>query len=172
VHAPTEELAARHAALLLQIRGVSAGDLFVARAHLEGPLAGLVARNRTARQLKELRALVRRERELEGEDVLAAAVVLHEFHLAVVEMAGNETMRFLTSMVQDVVRQALDVLVTPTPDPARASDVRVLHNGHEKLVDLIEARDAEGAEAFWRAHVASPSRVRLPVLGAALSRRL
>jgi DNA-binding FadR family transcriptional regulator len=172
VHAPTEELAARHAALLLQIRGVTPGDLFEARAHLEGPLAGVLAQTRTARQLKELRALVRREREHDPDDVLGAALVLHEFHLAVVEMAGNETMRFLTSMVQDVVRQSIDVLATPTPDPARMSDVRVLHKGHEKLVDLIEARDAEGAEAFWRAHVSSPSRARLPALRAALSRRL
>lgn len=36
---------------------------------------------------------------------------------------------------------------------------------HEKLVDLIEARDAEGAEAHWRKQIGTANRGMLKAVG-------
>jgi DNA-binding FadR family transcriptional regulator len=153
VHLPTEDVAARHAALVLQLRGVSLEEVYATRAMVEVPAVGIVARKRTAKQLQQLKALLRREAELEHRDLMHELVTMQEFHVAVVEMAGNETITFLSMMVHEVTRRSVDSWLATHEGGA---DFVPFHRGHRKLVDLIEARDAEGAERLWRAHLIGP----------------
>ena len=158
VHLPNEHVAARHAALVLQLRGVSLAEVYATRALLEAPVAGLVARRRTAKQLEQLREMVRREQEHEYADTMTELVTLQEFHAVLVDMAGNETISFLSQMVKEVGRRSIDMWLSAHDAASRPdADLRPFHRGHEKLVDLVEARDAEGAERLWRRHLAGPS---------------
>jgi DNA-binding FadR family transcriptional regulator len=158
VHSPRVDSVARYAGFALQAEGTLLSDIYLARLGLEPFAARLVAQRRTPAQLAALNA------ELdEVFDLLGARGARAEFRMAVVklhqsivEAAGSNTLTMISAMLQGVVEQHMANYVSRPPTTESGNPVRSARGGlmsFRKLLVLIEAKDAEGAEAHWREHM-------------------
>jgi len=151
VQTPRREVAARYAGLILEYQGVTLRDVYEARAALEVPSVGKLARLRTEEDLVVLTAALEDHKQVLGDP--RQSIRRHgDFHLLVVRLAGNETLALLSEMLHHIVDLAnisLKPDVGPTAERARRKTART----HSKLVDLIRDRDVHGAEDLWRRHV-------------------
>jgi DNA-binding FadR family transcriptional regulator len=161
VHLPTEDVAARHAVFVLQLRGASVAEVLEARALFETPIAALAARKRTSAQLARLRSLAEREHG-QRVDPAAGAATMREFHREVINAAGNRALTFLSSMIDRIVSQTADTWAGATSVAGRRATIVGLHDDHVRLVELIAAKDSDGAEALWRKHLKPPPANALP----------
>lgn len=153
VQAPDGEVAARATGLVLQHRGTTIRDIFEARAILEAPCAGIVAKNRTTAELERLEQAVAREEQALDNPVQATPLQV-EFHLLVVQLTGNQTLGTFCSMLHHIIDAATISRVSlnaDDEDPARGT--RLGTKAHRKLVGFIAAGDATSAEEFWRLHI-------------------
>jgi DNA-binding FadR family transcriptional regulator len=158
VEIPNDDVAARYAGLVLEYRGTTLADVYEARAVLEPPCVGLLASRRTAADLRVLWAAVE-EAESLHDDPHQAAQVQTDFHSLIIDRAGNETVRVLCGMLRHIIDTATVTRVEQVMASPEAADAT--HSGarsHRRLVELIEARDAEGAERVWRRHLTETSR--------------
>jgi DNA-binding GntR family transcriptional regulator len=138
------------------IRRISAEEVqetYEVRAVLEGDAARLAAEHITPEQLASLRRfddqmhrLMRAPRRLEDE-VTALGELNAEFHRTIGVASGNR-----------VLARTMDSLLG-TPLYARAyhaySDPlkRASIADHRRMIELLEAGDAEASERFWREHL-------------------
>lgn len=152
VQLPTEEVAARYAGLLLQHRGTTLKDVYDVRAMLEAPAAGLAAKKRKKSDLKRLKEAIAEAEHAEGTSQVLGCH--HQFHALVVQIAGSETIAVLAAMLARILSEAQMTFVTERPSAStRDRLLRRTQRTHEQLVDLIEKRDAAGAEELWRRHL-------------------
>lgn len=126
-------------------------DLLYARRGVEREAARAAALRGTAREIKQLRSLLR-----EQERLLAAGLDAHpggmRFHLAVCAMAGG---RLFPALAQVVLAESLEPL-------ERVLEVITGGHGtvgesatdHARIVEAIAARDGDAAEAAMAAHLA------------------
>lgn len=156
VLAPDRAVASRYVGLLLQIRGTTIDDVHQARAVLEAACAARLARARTRQDLLDLRACV--------EDLRAAvdaaparppdparwARHASRFHDLVQQRCGNLTLAVQCGVLQDIV--ATHAGHGPGA-PEQAELFRRLLRSYARLTDLVEAKDADGAERHWRTHL-------------------
>jgi DNA-binding FadR family transcriptional regulator len=148
-------VASRYVGTLLQSEGVTLNDLFGARTVLEPPLAGLAARNATKAGVKRLRDVLVAE-EAAVNDGPAFARVSTQFHQELVQMAGNQTLTVLASLLWDLVeRHVLGAVLEAGDTPARVKQRTMAMHAHQRLVEFIAAKDAAGAEQFWQKHMAA-----------------
>lgn len=158
VHAPSAEVAARYAGLVLEFEGATLTDVYEARTMLEVPCVARLARQRTKADLKVLWDSVDHGESIE--DDRARLIVHHtEFHALVVDLAGNLTM----SLMSGIIRSILDTanVRRVAYEPQQQSHDRAFRHGvraHRRLVELIEARDAEAAGALWLKHLVEANR--------------
>lgn len=157
VQTPDGNVAARYAGLVLEYRGTTLADVFEAAAVIEAPCVGLLAKRRTAADLKVLQAAVEREESATTPAArLEAQVAVHKL---VIELSGNQTLRILADMIRFIIDTASHKVVER--EGASERQAVASHKGsrtHRKLLELIEARDAAGAEALWRRHVEETSK--------------
>ncbi|MEU4800601.1 FadR/GntR family transcriptional regulator [Streptomyces sp. NPDC023327] len=109
------------------------------RSTLESSAARLAAERRTARDLKQLDALLaRREEAWASGDAETFVTADASFHMAVVAASHNDVMMALYADLGEVMRDWLreDVGTKLTPEA---------HMDHARLVEAIRARDTEGA---------------------------
>ena len=154
VHLPRAEVAARYAALVLQSRGVLLSDVYEARLLIEGGAASVLASRKSGANVRALRALLDEAKGCQ-DDLLELLACHHKFHNALVDLAGNETLTLLASMVDSILDSADFHHVEARQ--ADGSEIRSLNRAlrtHVKVVDLIEAHDAAGADKLWRRHLA------------------
>lgn len=153
VHRPQLSVASRYVGTLLQTEGVTLNDLFNARTVLEPPLAGLAARNGTRAGLKPLRDVLDAE-EASLADGAAFARATTQFHKELVHLAGNQTLTVLASLLWDLAeRHVVTSVAEGGDDPAKLKQRRGAFHAHRRLVELVAAKDAAGAEEFWRKHM-------------------
>jgi DNA-binding FadR family transcriptional regulator len=152
VHAPTIDVAARTAGLVLEHRGTTMADIYLARTVIEVPCATLLAQGRTQADLDLLWAKVE-EAEAAIDDPDRFIRLHTEFHGLVVDMAGNQTLALLNGMV----RQLIDLANwTRIARDRGGTTPRASHRGakaHRRLVEHIEAGESEAAGALWRTHL-------------------
>lgn len=131
----------------LQLQRTTFGDLDAARRLIETEIAGRLASAHTDDDLVALQAAVdRASGAAERSDSLAFGLAAAAFHATLVERSGNRTLTTLSGLLDHVVR----AYYTQNADiPQRL--MRRAVRGYEKLLDLIRAGDAEGAEAHWEA---------------------
>jgi DNA-binding FadR family transcriptional regulator len=164
VHIPTADIAAQHAALVLQLQGVTLADVFDAKLTFEVPAVGVVARRRTAAQIRQLEDVLAREETLLDHGLVAGVAALDEFHQLLVEFAGNRTIGFLSLMIQSIVTRSNDERFPDTLSTRDRQQMVDRHDHHVRLLELIRARDVDGAEHLWRLHLGTPARnLRAPV---------
>ncbi|MEI5099816.1 FadR/GntR family transcriptional regulator [Streptomyces sp. PmtG] len=111
------------------------------RATLESSAARLAAERRTARDLKQLDALLaRREEAWESGDAEAFVAADATLHMAVVAASHNDVLTALYADLGEVLRDWLreDIGTELTPEA---------HMDHGRLVEAIRAGDADAAAA-------------------------
>jgi DNA-binding FadR family transcriptional regulator len=158
VHVPNEAVAARYAGLVLQFRGATLADVLAARAVLEPPCAGLVAERHTARDLRRLHEAVD-EADAAIEDPNRSIRLQQDVHSLVVDLARNETTKVLVGMLRRIVDTAtFSKIARDAGSPSERAAQHTGHRSHRRLIDYIEAGDAEGAERLWRKHIVETTR--------------
>ncbi|HVW45218.1 MAG TPA: FCD domain-containing protein [Amycolatopsis sp.] len=152
VQPPRREVAARYAGYILEYQGATLRDVYKARVALEVPGVGQLARHRSQDDLAALAAALQRHEAVGEADAVAAVRSHGDFHLLLTRLAGNETLALLSEMLHHIIEVANTSLqpgVGPVAERARRSATKT----HRRLVELIRARDAAGAEALWRRHL-------------------
>lgn len=152
VSVPRIQTAAGYAATVLDYRRATTSDLFEAAAALEGPCVAMLARSRTGAQLDRLRIAVDEEATAVG-DPPRLLLLESDFHRLLIELAGNATLRVLCEMVRTVIDAATVKYLATTRPAVHGPAVTAGARTHRRVVDLIERRDAEAAEALWRKHI-------------------
>jgi DNA-binding FadR family transcriptional regulator len=150
VQVPSGEVAARYAGFVLQHSGATLADVLEARVIVEAPAAWMLASR------KDRAALARKlEEQL---DTVADPEHFHEFNTLLVTLTGNETLNLLTQMLEYITRSASVrwTLAFPSEQGAMAPKA---YRTRVRLLELIRAGDADGAEALWRAHLTAANAV-------------
>lgn len=161
VQEPTTDVAARYAGLVLQHRGATLADVLEARVIVEAPAAGMLAARRdratVAKQLQQ---------KLDSLDP-AEPSRFHEFNARVVELTENQTLVLVTAMLEHISQAAAVSYARQHPDVDNRL-ARKAHRTRQKLIDLIKAGDAEGAEELWRIHLVEAGKVLAEGAGASV----
>jgi DNA-binding FadR family transcriptional regulator len=164
VHSPNGEVGARYAGLILEHKGVKLADVYEARAVIEPTCARMVAERRTKADLARLWEAVERADEAHKTKDTGAILIQSDFHWLTVELAGNETLLMLWTMLRHIIERATE---SRTEGDVSADDAAHLGaRSHRRLVELIEAKDADGTERLWRKHLTETSRFLLNGPGA------
>ena len=158
VHAPNVASVARFAGVALQAQGTLLSDVYLARVGIEPFAARLAAERASPEQMagfaREIdRTLQMVEATGANRDFRLAIVHLHEQLMA---MAGSNTLAMIWAMIQGIVEKHMVRFTLPGPEASAEDGVRRTKAGVRsfgKLLKFIEARDADGAEAHWRAHM-------------------
>jgi DNA-binding FadR family transcriptional regulator len=130
--------------LLLANSVVEFADLREVREMLEVPVARLAAERRTDEHLVRLRATLRDAYTADIEDVFQAH---GEFHMIVTEASGN-------SVLEVVMRPLYQLSNTRTLGEAAGRELWARFNAeHEAILEAIERRDADAAEAAAATHL-------------------
>ncbi|MGW2230697.1 FadR/GntR family transcriptional regulator [Streptomyces formicae] len=139
------------AAVQRRLRRAGAIEAYEVRASLERDAARHAAARRTEDDLVTLRAaLVERDRAWQSGNIAAFIDADVAFHRTVADAAHNSVLADLYGHLSDALRETLhSVVAAPVPDA-----VRHQLDAHEAIVDAIEARDPEAAEAAVLAHLA------------------
>jgi DNA-binding FadR family transcriptional regulator len=152
VHLPDIGVAARHAALQLQLQDTTMEDLFEARRVLEPGAVRTLARRSSRREVvKRLREQQEIEPTLlDQPDAFASAAT--RFHELLVELAGNKTLTLFNRMLREIVdRHHHDTFARASGLEREYTEEAAEHHRH--VIDLIEAGEADEAEEFWRIHI-------------------
>jgi GntR family transcriptional regulator, transcriptional repressor for pyruvate dehydrogenase complex len=121
--------------------------------------AGLLAARRSRQDLDDLNACVQHlvglvESDKQFRDADAWSQAIMRFHDLVLERSGNRTLAVQAGVLREVVAMHLSTVVMRTFDhPDTQDQFRKLVRSYRKLVLLIDARDADGAEQHWRTHL-------------------
>jgi DNA-binding FadR family transcriptional regulator len=161
VHEPDERMTARTAALVLQARNVSLADVFDARRFIEPMAARVVASARSHRSAAtDLRRLIDAQEEaIEAPEEFGPANA--RFHDRLVELTGNQTLTIIAEMLDEIVARAVTEASQAGPSPESVATRRRGIKSQRRLVELIEAGDADAAEEHWSKHMAVVGRVLL-----------
>jgi DNA-binding GntR family transcriptional regulator len=124
-----------------------ARDVFTARRLIEPGLVRTAAENATPRQIAALRAHVAREAKARTSGNAASLLVLTgEFHLMLAEIAGNGFLERTLLELESLTCLCM-ILYDAPGSPSCAPDE------HDRLLDAIEARDADRAAALMLLHL-------------------
>jgi len=162
VHPPDIRVAARYAGLYLQYAKATLEDVQAARLVLEPPAARALAERRDVKAAAVLRSVIEQEAEV-LDDAHAFAERSTLFHERIMQLAGNQTLALVVGMLHDIIEMHAESSMTASMNVAATKrSVR----SQQKLVALIEAGDADGAEEHWRNHVRIASKAVLDKAGA------
>lgn len=153
VQQPNGETAARYAGLILEFRGTTLEDVYDARNTIETPCVTRLASRRSQADLRRLRTALDEARAA-LEDPNSLIREHNSFHALVVELAGSQTLAVFNDMVRHIIE--LSSAAHMAFDAGTPANVRAIRKGfraHERLVELIEARDSESATELWRKHL-------------------
>lgn len=160
VHEPDERMTARTAALVLQARNVTLGDVQDARTIIEPAAVRILAASPRRAVVKELRALVDAQRAV-VDDPEAFGQANARFHERLVALAGNQTLAILAEMLNEIVARAVTAVSQTGPRrDSLATRARGLRS-QDRLIDLIEAGDGGAADEHWQSHMAAVGKVML-----------
>ena len=160
VMTPDVSVAARYVGLLLQIQGTTIDDVYEARMVSEPACAALLARRRTKQDLTDLRSCLDQLRTVVEAGVKAVpnpgewSDLTYRFHELIMQRSGNKTMAVQGAVLQDIVATHLQMTVarsfSESESPARFQKAI---RSYEKLIQLVEDRDTEGARQHWHKHM-------------------
>ncbi|HVS43094.1 MAG TPA: GntR family transcriptional regulator [Candidatus Dormibacteraeota bacterium] len=158
VAAPDSAVAARYVSHILQYEAVSLADVHEARTALEAPAAArLASRPDHAARARRLRAYL--DEAGDPEDLSRAVEIHAGFQRLVVELAGNRTVALLGRMLESVFAEAAAQYVREHETALTQQRRRRADRAHRRLVELVHAGDAAGAEELWRRHLTEIGRV-------------
>jgi DNA-binding FadR family transcriptional regulator len=144
---------ARRVGLHLQLRGADLNELMQAEVIIHPGAAGLAAKARTDEDLEALRAAV--ERVGACRDMREFAEAAAQFLDAVSHASHNRLLALLSELTTELFTEEIGAsspLRENWPEEG-AELISWCVEQYGTLVDLIEARDADRATAFWREHL-------------------
>jgi DNA-binding GntR family transcriptional regulator len=130
-------------------------ELFALKEVLEGLAARLVAQSRPKDALDALRKNLSESRDaVAAQDLERYAELVHEFHNLILEGAGNsKLLAHYQTLMNQLAYQRL--VLTTLSQPGRLE--RSVEE-HARILEVVEAGDAYGAEFQMRDHVAASHR--------------
>ena len=152
VRVPDVGVTARHAALLLQMRGTTLEDLIGARMIVEPAAVRELARRSSKADVKALREAHQTELDA-GDDYDANAHHATLFHALLVELVGNQTLALLNELLTGIQDMENRTVVDRLSDDEARAVVAKARREHGQVIELIEQGDAAGAEAGWTRHL-------------------
>jgi GntR family transcriptional regulator, transcriptional repressor for pyruvate dehydrogenase complex len=168
ITAPRVEVAARHVGLIMQISGTTLADVYEARTLIEPEAAALLAQRRTDLDIADLSACVagleaRVNSGAEHADAEAWSRDAQRFHDLLMERAGNKTLEIQLQVLREVTDSHLMLAARQPADAASTvSGFLRLIRSYRKLIEYVQARDADGARKHWQTHMAAVGRSLLP----------
>jgi GntR family transcriptional regulator, transcriptional repressor for pyruvate dehydrogenase complex len=145
---PARASVARSVETFVRAHGIRLESLLECRVAVEPTLARLAARNRSAPELAEIRAL--HERFVKSVDVVPDYKRINlDWHLAVARASGNEPLIALMEAISTPIRDAMDYQHVTTPELRR-----VAVKAHTSILRAIEEQDEEAALRRMERHVA------------------
>ncbi|WP_066481398.1 MULTISPECIES: FadR/GntR family transcriptional regulator [unclassified Sphingomonas] len=161
---------ARQAGYALQAAGATIGDAYAARLAIEPFLVRAIAQQRASAAIERLRGEYRRlVRLIDGGHYGDFIAGLDRFHRAIAEVSGQRTLLLMTDILQRQYRayQREWLATHRLGDEERQRYVRSGLKSVLRLIELVEAGNADGAEAHWRLHLTNANRAWLGREGAA-----
>ncbi len=152
---------ARQVGMYLQMEGTTLADVLQARAFLEPPAARLIAENRSLAVLEELKGnIVAAKQAYEESNPVALAEAQTHFSEVLTSQARNKTLSLFAKLLHDIVHMQMVDLTVKTHSREGVQKMQWLSiRGREKLIDLLEAGEADEAERFWRNHLEASTKV-------------
>ena len=142
VQRPDVSVTARHAALSgLRTQQTPLADVFEARCVIEPAAVGLLAANRTDEDLDVLRQSHEGLLAL-ADDPVGFPVAAAQFHLQVVELAGNRTLALFGRIMLDIVETHNRAIFSVRP--ADGAQVGRANQEHAELLSHVEERNRRG----------------------------
>jgi DNA-binding FadR family transcriptional regulator len=165
VHAPSPDVAARYAGLLLQTEGATLADVYEARVLVIPHAARLLAQRRTADDLDRLDAFA---------DELASLADAPEaflprsasFNALLLELAGNRTLLLLGRLLNGIIEQHLAAAAADWSRRPREREARNVVEAIRHLRGLVADRRADDAETWWRDQMRASASYSLKLHGA------
>ena len=159
VREPDPTVLARQVGASLQMRGATLRDVWTARTLIEPGAARLLVENHPREAIEAMRANIA-SATAALDDPVAYGNLTNDFSMILTRHCGSLTLDMLATLIQDIVEaQHVDVTVR-TYSQTGGSRMRELNiRSREKLLGLVEAGDATGAERFWREHLEESGKV-------------
>ena len=159
VHAPNHDDAGYMIGLVLESRNVTVADLAEAIRRVEPICAALCAGRGDRRKavLPRLRA-IQEEMRRQRDDEIAFSGLGRQFHEAMVALCGNETMKVIVGALEAVWSARERAWAQQASNTRSFPDVETRDAGlraHEKVLQLIEAGDGDGAARAAARHLES-----------------
>jgi DNA-binding FadR family transcriptional regulator len=153
VHIPNGDVAARYAGLVLQYRGTTLKDVYNARKAIELPAVRRLAEQRPPGALEALAANLAAGRasvDSPGELIR----LMEEFHLVVVQQAGNQTLAIFAEMLHHIIELHSESYIARWGGaPVERKGAKQGLRTHDRFLELVEAGDADEAETLWARHL-------------------
>lgn len=156
VHRPAVESAARYAGSVLQSQRTTIHDVYQARLAIEPFVVRSLAERKDQHAADSLTQEVDRLEKLIDEAQYPEFMIgLAQFHYLLVKLSGNQTLAFMTQLLQNIVAQHQVEFFKHGKMPAdgqRSTSLWGLRS-FRKLIDLIRQGLVTEAEAHWRLHL-------------------
>jgi DNA-binding FadR family transcriptional regulator len=145
----------RQAAVLLQLNGATFADVYAARAALEiSAVRALAERGRRRGDVRRvLQAIIEEGRGCVDGGTDEFGRIAGRFHRNLVYLSGNKTMSFFVDVLASLTDAMYSREVASLEPGRRETLILKAVRSWARLVDLIEERDADGAEAHWKKHL-------------------
>ena len=150
VQVPTVEVIARYAGFVLEYRRATITDVDSVRTILEAPCVAAIGARNDKKAIAKLREAI--ETAENGPDDTQRLHAQLEFHPLLVALAGNQSI----SVLHGAINSILEIADRRASELVGAAAQTAQHEGarsHRKLIELLEAGDAAGAERLWRKHI-------------------
>jgi GntR family transcriptional regulator, transcriptional repressor for pyruvate dehydrogenase complex len=150
VFSPSAKLASRYLSDLLRYRSTTLGDVFAARLMIEPAAVTQLAGRHDEQALERLRCLA--SGQVDPPDGDASARSANQFHLDIVELAGNPVLAQYCELINYLIGEQIESVFSSRHD----DDMAVIHHSaeaHATLVDLVSAGAVHAASEHWRGHL-------------------
>jgi DNA-binding FadR family transcriptional regulator len=151
-HSPDLGVATRYVSLVLQASGTTLMDIHRVHRLIEPAAARIVAEQFASTAPAVLRDCVQRSRSVFDDD-FEFGIATAGFRNKLIELTQIPTLGLLMSMVNDIFQRYWATMAAAAGQrldsaPAKRRALRSL----DRLIELIESGDGDGAEEHWRKH--------------------
>ncbi|MDX9698176.1 MAG: GntR family transcriptional regulator [Rhodocyclaceae bacterium] len=157
---PTVEKVAQYGTFYLVANGTTLRDIHEARTLIEPAIVKKHASEPQPELLEKLETCVKAGNKAVAErDWGSAMLASNEFHVQLVRHASNKSLVLLEGILHEIAVGNYLFLESGTDDAVKERLLSRSFENQGKLVELIRAKDTEGAEQHWRDYMERGARV-------------
>ena len=151
IHRPSVKAASRQMNFIMQANNVTLDDVYRSLSIFEPAVVRVLAEGATKSDIRVLREQIAKMHDSIDDDLkfgeLAAC-----FHRTLAERAGLKSIALIMELLTDLVSAYVATSSAAQPPQINRTGKLKAIRTKEKLVDLLEKRDADAAEALWKTH--------------------